>query len=283
VRRSDRRAVERRSWNQNPNEFRHRVADTLARRRLGVLAASCCTPRTAGAAARLSLIAAPIGLGDAPLAARVSLWAGLLGAIVSRTLAHRHHRRPQSHTIPVPCIGMVRQGRRARGGTRYRAGRVHHPTGSPEQRVPPGPSSSICSRGTSTRRLTLPQPRSSGRSCGQRSSGRTRARACCPPRRAESVIQRAVRRRQGRLMPLSGDRTERDLWVMSQPVAVSPNAIRLKRARHDQFARPSHRAASHPISAVTPRFVHTSIHNIATDIGQIRSLEHQRRIRIRSE
>jgi hypothetical protein len=84
VRRSDRRAVERRSWNQNPNEFRHRVADTLARRRLGVLAASCCTPRTAGAAARLSLIAAPIGLGDAPLAARVSLWAGLLGAIVSR-------------------------------------------------------------------------------------------------------------------------------------------------------------------------------------------------------
>jgi hypothetical protein len=202
---------------------------------------------------------------------------------VSRTLAHRHHRRPQSHTIPVPCIGMVRQGRRARGGTRYRAGRVHHPTGSPEQRVPPGPSSSICSRGTSTRRLTLPQPRSSGRSCGQRSSGRTRARACCPPRRAESVIQRAVRRRQGRLMPLSGDRTERDLWVMSQPVAVSPNAIRLKRARHDRFARPSHRAASHPISAVTPRFVHTSIHNIATDIGQTRSLEHQRRIRIRSE
>ena len=64
----------------------------------------------AGAAARLSLIAAPIGLGDAPLAARVSLWAGLLGAIVSRTLAHRHHRRPQGHTIPVPCIGMVRQG-----------------------------------------------------------------------------------------------------------------------------------------------------------------------------
>ena len=32
MRRSDRRAVERRSWNQNPNEFRHRVADTLARR-----------------------------------------------------------------------------------------------------------------------------------------------------------------------------------------------------------------------------------------------------------
>ena len=160
------------------------------------------------------------------------LEAGLLGAIVSRTLAHRHHRRPQSHTIPVPCIGMVRQGRRARGGTRYRAGRVHHPTGSPEQRVPPGPSSSICSRGTSTRRLTLPQPRSSGRSCGQRSSGRTRARACCPPRRAESVIQRAVRRRQGPFMPLSGDRTERDLWVMSQPVAISPNPFRLKRAAH---------------------------------------------------
>jgi hypothetical protein len=243
VRRSNRRAVERRSWNQNPTEFRHRVADTLARRRLGVLAASCCTPRTAGGAARLSLIAAPIGLGDAPLAARVSLWAGLLGAIVSRTLAHRHHRRPQSHTIPVPCIGTVRQGRRARGGTRYRAGRVHHPTGSPEQRVPPGPSSSICSRGTSTRRLTLPQPRSSGRSCGQRSSGRTRARACCPPRRAESVIQRAVRRRQGRLMPLSGDRTERDLWVMSQPVAVPSRLPRLNRARHDQS----------PVPAIAPR------------------------------
>ena len=217
MRRSDRRAVEWRSWNQNPNEFRHRVADTLARRRLGVLAASCCTP----------------------LAARVSLWAGLLGAIVSRTLAHRHHRRPQSHTIPVPCIGMVRQGRRARGGTRYRAGRVHHPTGSPEQRVPPGPSSSICSRGTSTRRLTLPQPRSSGRSCGQRSSGRTRARACCPPRRAESVIQRAVRRRQGRLMPLSGDRTEHDLWVMSQPVAVSSRLAGLKHAGHDQSPVPA--------------------------------------------
>jgi hypothetical protein len=147
-----------------------------------------------------------------------------------------------SHTIPVPCIGMVRQGRRARGGTRYRAGRVHHPTGSPEQRVPPGPSSSICSRGTSTRRLTLPQPRSSGRSCG-RSSGRTRARACCPPRRAESVIQRAVRRRQGRLMPLSGDRTERDLWVMSQPVAVPSRLPRLNRARHDQS----------PVPAIAPR------------------------------
>ena len=151
VRRSDRRAVERRSWNQNPNEFRHRVADTLARRRR---ASSRRHAARRGRPGPLILIAAPIGLGE-PLAARVSLWAGLLGAIVSRTLAHRHHRRPQSHTIPVPCIGMVRQGRRARGGTRYRADRVHHPTGSPEQRVPPGPSSSICSRGTSTRRLTF--------------------------------------------------------------------------------------------------------------------------------
>ena len=187
----------------------------------------------------------------------------MLGAIVSRTLAHRHHRRPQSHTIPVPCIGMVRQGRRARGGTRYRAGRVHHPTGSPAQRVPPGPSSSICSRGTSTRRLTLPQPRSSGRSCGQRSSGRTRARACCPPRRAESVIQRAVRRRQGRLMPLSGDRTERDLWVMSQPVAVSSRLAGLKTRRSRSIARPSHRAASHGVAAVAPRFFTKSVPNFS--------------------
>ena len=249
MRRSDRRAVERRSWNQKPNEFRHRVADTLARRRLGVLAASCCTPRTAGAAARLSLIAAPIGLGDAPLAARVSLWAGLLGAIVSRTLAHRHHRRPQSHTIPVPCIGMVRQGRRARGGTRYRAGRVHHPTGSPEQRVPPGPSSSICSRGTSTRRLTLPQPRSSGRSCGQRSSGRTRARACCPPRRAESVIQRAVRapgpshaaeRGQDRTRPLGYEPTGRRLQSPrgSQNTQVTANCPSQPVAPHSTPSRP---------------------------------------------
>ena len=30
-----------------------------------------------------------------------------------------------------------------------------------------------------------------------------------------------------------------NLWVMSQPVAIAPNAIRLKRARHDRFARPS--------------------------------------------
>ena len=96
MRRSDRRAVERRSWNQNPNEFRHRVADTLAPaagRPRGVMLHA----EDGRAAARLSLIAAPIGLGDAPLAARVSLWAGLLGAIVSRTLAHRHHRRPQPH------------------------------------------------------------------------------------------------------------------------------------------------------------------------------------------
>ncbi len=174
--------------------------------------------------------------------------AGLVGRLAGRDRVPHPGPPPSSattepHHFPVPCIGMVRQGRRARGGTRYRAGRVHHPTGSPEQRVPPGPSSSICSRGTSARRLTLPQPRSSGRSCGQRSSGRTRARACCPPRRAESVIQRAVRRRQGRLMPLSGDRTERDLWVMSRPVAVSTRLARLKRAGHDQS----------PVPAIPPR------------------------------
>jgi hypothetical protein len=146
--------------------------------------------------------------------------AGLLvGRLAGRDRVPHPGPPPSSATTEPHHPGAVYRdgptGRRARGGTRYRAGRVHHPTGSPAQRVPPGPSSSICSRGTSTRRLTLPQPRSSGRSCGQRSSGRTRARACCPPRRAESVIQRAVRRRQGRLMPLSGDMTERDLWVMS--------------------------------------------------------------------
>jgi hypothetical protein len=125
--------------------------------------------------------------------------------------------------------------------------RVHHPTGSPEQWVPPGPRSSICSRDTSARRLTLPQPRSSGRSCGQRSSGRTRARACCPPRRAESVIQRAVRRRQGRLTPLSGDRTERDLWVMSSPVTVARQCQRLKRAQAtaSPASQPSRPVPSH--------------------------------------
>ena len=150
-------------------------------------------------------------------------------------------RRPQSHTIPVPCIGRVRQGRRARGVTRYRAGRVHHPTGSPEQRVPPGPRSSICSRDTSARRLTLPQPRSSGRSCGQRSSGRG-ARACCPPRRAESVIQRAVRQRQGCLMPLSGGQGRtRPLGCL--PVAVLCNMPGLIAAGHRRSA----------VQAISPR------------------------------
>ena len=123
------------------------MADTLARRPLGVLAASCCTPRTAGAAARLSLIAAPIGLGDAPLAARVSLWAGLLGAIVSAPW-------PTAVLAVVPDIG-------------------------------------------------------------QAASTTRRAAPSSAPRRAESVIQRAARGRQGRLMPPSGDRIERDLWVMS--------------------------------------------------------------------
>ena len=51
---------------------------------------------------------------------------------------------------------------------------------------------------------------------------------------------------------------------MSQPVAVSSRLPRLKRARHDQFARPSHRAASHPIAAVAARFVHKSVHNTAS-------------------
>jgi hypothetical protein len=44
----------------------------------------------------------------------------------------------------------------------------------------------------------------------------------------------------GGVLPGSGDRIRTgDLWVMSQPVAIAPNAIRLKRARHDRFARPS--------------------------------------------
>src|SRR6185312_11012215 len=86
-------------------------------------------------------------------------------------------------------------------------------TGSPEQRVPPGPRSSICSRDTSARRLTLPQPRSSGRSCGQRSSGQG-ARACCPPRRAESVIQRAVRQAGSSTNRTSGRSSRRVLAVV---------------------------------------------------------------------
>jgi hypothetical protein len=67
------------------------------------------------AAARLSLIAAPIGLGDAPLAARVSLWAGLLGAIVSRTLPtaiigdHRAHQTDRSRRLaPEPGQNRMR-------------------------------------------------------------------------------------------------------------------------------------------------------------------------------
>ena len=114
VRRSDRRAVERRSWNQNPNEFRHRVADTLARRRLGVLAASCCTPRTAGPTARLSLIAAPIGLGDAPLAARL-----LVGRLAGRDRVPHPGPPPCSRWYPIsgrprpPPDGQPRAARRA--------------------------------------------------------------------------------------------------------------------------------------------------------------------------
>ena len=166
-------------------------------------------------------------------------------------------RRPQSHTIPVPCIGRVRQGRRARGVTRYRAGRVHHPTGSPEQRVPPGPRSSICSRDTSARRLTLPQPRSSGRSCGQRSSGRG-ARACCPPRRAESVIQRAVRQRQGCLMPLSGGQGRtRPLGCLTGRGLMQ--YARSHSCRSSTFSRPSYLAPSRLFASVPPCSVSKSV------------------------
>ena len=73
---------------------------------------------------------------------------------------------------------------------------------------------------------------------------------------------RAVRRRQGRLMPLSGDRTARDLWVMSQPVAVSSRLAGLKHAGHDQSPVPAI-APHHAVAAVAPRFVPKSVPNFS--------------------
>jgi hypothetical protein len=48
----------------------------------------------------------------------------------------------------------------------------------------------------------------------------------------------------------------------------SPRESQTRRSR--SIARPGHRAAFHAISAVSPRFVHKSVHNIAADVGQIR-------------
>ena len=60
----------------------------------------------------------------------------------------------------------------------------------------------------------------------------------------------------------SGDRIRTcDLWVMSQPVAVSPNPFRLKRAAHADSPGLSITRSLTPISVIAPCFVHKSVHN----------------------
>jgi len=89
VRRSDRRAVERRSWNQNPNEFRHRVADTLARRRPGPRQGWAWSRRRLASATRRWLRGFPCG---------PACWARKCPAPWPTAIIGDH-----SHTIPVPC------------------------------------------------------------------------------------------------------------------------------------------------------------------------------------
>ena len=87
------------------------------------------------------------------------------------------------------------------------------------------------------------------------------ARACCPPRRAESVILARGSPAPGELMPLSGDR------IRTRPLGYEPTSRRLnsplasQTRRSRTIARPSHRAASHSIAAVAPRFVPKSVPN----------------------
>jgi hypothetical protein len=62
----------------------------------------------------------------------------------------------------------------------------------------------------------------------------------------------------------SGDRIRTcDLWVMSQPVAVSPNTLGLIAARQQRSARPTCFTASRLFAPVSPRFVPKSVPNTA--------------------
>jgi hypothetical protein len=83
--------------------------------------------------------------------------------------------------------------------------------------------------------------------------------------RAEVIrsFKPAFRRRRDPLMPLSGNRIRmRPLGEPTGRRPKSPSPSHLRRSR--LIARPSHRAASQAIAAVTPRFVHKSVHNNST-------------------
>ena len=71
----------------------------------------------------------------------------------------------------------------------------------------------------------------------------------------------ATAKPSGRVSAGSEDKIRiRDHWVMSQPVAIS-QPIPSQTRRSQSIAHPSHRAASHPIAAVSPRFAHKSVHD----------------------
>lgn len=92
---------------------------------------------------------------------------------------------------------------------------------APSSRWPPRPSSSICVRVTSARRLTLPQPIArSSRSRLRRTIERPNRRASLLPAAPSGVGQSGCGSpAPGHLMRLSGDRIRTRL--MSEPVAVS--------------------------------------------------------------
>ena len=71
----------------------------------------------------------------------------------------------------------------------------------------------------------------------------------------------ATAKPSGRVSAGSEDKIRiRDHWVVSQPVAIS-QPIPSQTRRSQSIAHPSHRAASHPIAAVAPRFAHKSVHD----------------------
>ena len=167
-----------------------------------------------------------------------------------------HHR--------MSCMGMVPRG--AELAVISDIGQATSATrrAPPSSRWPPWPSRSICIRLTSAPSLTVPQPqptaRSSRSSCGERSSGRTRARPRRPPPRADSVIQACGPPARDPLTPLSGDGIRMRPLGYERTGRSLPQHLGSQTLRSPSIARPTHHVLLHAISAVAPRFVHKSVH-----------------------